>query len=257
MSVITFTTDWGSRDFHGASLKGMMLSLLPEVRLVDISQEVARHNIQQAAYIFKNSFHHFPVGSLHFIGVHSQPRQAASLLAIKKDQHIFIGLNDGFFSLVFEEEPIDVIEIRPLSDSGYLYDLPTIAHAMLHLLRGKNLYELGPRPDNFLKRSAFEPTFDDDLIHGVVIYVDDYGNIITNISRELFEKQRRGRKFEVVVRKIRHSIDTIYKNYSEVEPGNALAVFNAAGYLELAINEDNAYNMLNLRLNDNIRIEFK
>lgn len=257
MGIITFTTDWGIRDYHIGAMKGMLFSSIPGINMVDLSHQVARHNIQQAAYIFRNAYQYFPTGTIHFIGVHGQTKHYPDLLAIKKEGHIFIGINDGFFSLVFDEPPIDMIKVQSLNDSKDIFDLPTIVHATVHLLNGKNLYELGSRPEHFVQRSAFLPAIDDELIHGVVIYVDDFGNIITNITRKLFEEQRKGRKFEVVARKTQHSIEVISDHYHSVEPGSALALFNDAGFLEIAINEDSAYKLMNLRLNDNIRIEFK
>jgi len=257
MAIITFTTDWGTRDYHIGAIKGMLLSQIQDLRLIDLSHQVARHNIQQAAYIFKNAWRHFPTGTLHFIGVHGQNKHDPELIAIKKEGHIFIGVNDGFFSLVFEDAPIDVVTLRNPESKGDLFDLPLMVQSAAHLLNGRNLYELGERPEHFVQRSAFLPTIDEELIHGVVIYIDDYGNIVTNISRELFEEQRKGRKFEIVARKAQYSIDSISSYYNVVEPGSAIALFNDAGYLEIAINEDSAFKLLNIRLNDNIRIEFK
>ena len=256
MGIITFTSDWGTRDYHIGAIKGMLLSFQPELVFIDLSHEVARHNIQQAAYIFRNAYSHFPKGSLHFIGVHKQNKHVSELIAIKKDGQIFIGVNDGFFSLVFDETPIDLVKIIPIENSKHLFDVSTIVNSIEHLLSGKNLYELGPRPDHFVERSAFLPAIDDELIHGVIIYIDDFGNIVTNITKTLFEKQRKGRKFQVVTRKNHHVIDTISERYMSVEQGSALALFNAAGHLEIAINEESAYKLMNLRLSDNIRIEF-
>ncbi len=257
MAIVTFTTDWGTRDYHVGALKGMLLSKTSDLRLIDISHEVARHNIQQAAYIFRNAFRFFPPGTLHIIGVYGQSKYEPQLIALKKDGHMFIGVNDGFFSLVFDEPPIDVVVIGNRSERGDLFELNAMVEASAGLLAGKNLYELGERPDHFVQRSAFQPTLDDELIHGVVIYIDDFGNIVTNISRELFDAQRKGRSFEIVARKSQHSITRISHYYNSVEPGAALALFNDAGYLEIAINEDSAFKLMNIRLNDNIRIEFK
>ena len=257
MSIITFTTDWGTRDFHIGALKGLLLSRISDLHLVDISHQVARHNIQQAAYIFKNAYHHFPAGTLHFVGVYGQSKYEPQLIALKKNGHIFIGVNDGFFSLVFDEMPIDVVTFGNWSEQGDLFDLPAIVEIASSLLSGRNLYELGERPDHIVQRSSFQPTIDEELIHGIVIYIDDYGNIVTNISRALFEEQRKGRSFEIVARKSQHSINKISHYYNSVEPGAALALFNDAGYLEIAINEDSALKLMNIKLNDNIRIEFK
>ncbi|MBK9320507.1 MAG: SAM-dependent chlorinase/fluorinase [Bacteroidetes bacterium] len=137
MGLITFTTDWGNRDYHIGAIKGMLLTQLPEVKLIDLSHQVARHNIQQAAYIFANAYPHFPSGTLHFIGVHGQNKYSPELLAIKKEGHIFIGVNDGFFSLVFEDAPIDMVKIRTENSNNELFDLPKIVESMLHLLSGK------------------------------------------------------------------------------------------------------------------------
>lgn len=254
--LMTLTTDWGIRDYHVGTFKGLLMKSIPEIQIVDISHQVARHNIQQAAYIFNNAWPAFPAGTLHFIGVHNQTSTNTELIAIKKDGHIFLGLNDGFFSLIFQEPPIDMVTI-PVSEGHSLFHLPDLVRASTQLLSGKNLYELGQRPDEYVQRAAFLPAIDEELIHGVVIYIDEFGNIITNIRQELFEARRKGRKFSIVARKSQHSIDQISIDYAAVEGGNALALFNDAGYLEIAINEDSAYKLMNLRLNDNIRIEFK
>jgi S-adenosyl-L-methionine hydrolase (adenosine-forming) len=257
MGIITFTTDWGTRDYHIGAIKGSLLSFQSDLQFIDISHQVARHNLQQAAYIFNNAYKNYPQGTLHFIGVHKQNEHFSELIAIKKDGHIFIGVNDGFFSLVFSDPPVDMVKITIAEGSKHLFDLPTLVNSMKHLLTGKNLYELGPRPERFVERSAFIPTIEDELIQGLVIYVDDFGNIVTNITKDLFEQQRKNRKFEIVMRKNQHSLDNISDRYMSVESGSALALFNAAGHLEIAINEDNAYKLMGLKLNDTVRIEFK
>lgn len=257
MPLMTLTTDWGTRDYGVSALKGMMISGMSGMVFVDISHDVARHNIQQAAYIFGNAFTHYPEGTLHFIGVHASTDQPAELLCIRKNQHFFIGLNDGFFSLVFEETPAEMISLKAGDGATGIYDMKAITGAALHLLTGNNLYDLGDRQVNFIRRSAFLPTTDEELINGVVIYVDDFGNVVTNITRQLFEKQRRGRMFEIIVRKSQYSVNTISTRYNEVAPGGSLALFNDAGFLEIAINEDSAFRLMNLRLNDTVRIEFR
>lgn len=257
MAIITFTTDWGTRDFHNGALKGMLLSRFSDLHFIDISHGVTRHHIQQAAYIFRNAYRHFPAGTLHIIGVYGQSKFEPELIALKKEGQMFIGVNDGFFSLVFDELPIDVVSLGNRENKGDLFDLPVMVETAAALLSGRNLYELGERPGHFVQRSAFQPTLDEELIHGVVIYIDDYGNIVTNITRHLFEEQRKGRNFEIVARKSHHAIHKISPYYNAIEPGSALALFNDAGYLEIAINEDSALKLMNIKLNDNIRIEFK
>ena len=104
MPFLTLTTDWGTRDHFVGSLKGLLYSSMPDITLIDISHQISRHNIQQAAFIFKNTYKKFPLGTVHFIGVSSHTTDVADLLAIKKDGYYFIGMNDGLFSLIFDEQ---------------------------------------------------------------------------------------------------------------------------------------------------------
>jgi S-adenosylmethionine hydrolase len=256
MPIITLTTDWGSRDYHVAALKGALLSSVPDVQIVDITHDVSRHNIQQAAFIFRNALRFFPSGTMHLIALHGHTGTTPGTLCIKKDNHMFMGLNDGFFSLVFDEEPIDMVEF-PRAEQEPVQSIPRMVHCAVHLLHGKNVYELGSRPDQFVRRGAFQPSFTEELIRGVVVYIDHFGNVVTNISRELFEKQRAGRRFEIILRKTSSPLDSIRVDYSEVDQGDVLALFNEAGLLEIAINQGNAHDLLYLRPNDHIRIEFK
>lgn len=256
MPIVTLTSDWGSRDYHVAALKGALLSAMPQVKIVDITHEVARHNIQQAAFIFRNALRFFPAGTMHLISLHGHTGSTPGNLCLKKDSQMFMGLNDGFFSLVFDEEPIDMVEV-PRSDNEPVQSVPMMVRCAVHLLNGKNVYELGSRPEQFVRRGAFQPSFTEELIRGVVIYIDHFGNVVTNISRELFEKQRAGRRFEIILRKTTTPLDSIRMDYSEVEQGDVLALFNEAGFLEIAINQGNAHDLLYLRPNDHIRIEFK
>ncbi|CAN5404084.1 hypothetical protein BH11BAC2_BH11BAC2_14840 [soil metagenome] len=257
MQLVTLTTDWGNRDHHVGALKGLLYSACPQVTIVDISHKVSHHNIQQAAYIFKNAFRKFPENSVHIIGVNSYTEEVPELLAIKKDGHYFIGMNDGFFSLVFEEEPVDMVVVEQGGLHYTYYELETVTYAASHLLMGNNVYELGSRPGHYEQKKSFLPVIEEEVIRGVVIYIDDFGNVVTNIHKSLFDEQKRDRKFEIVARKMQHTIDEISERYSAVEPGGAVSIFNAAGYLEIAINQDSASKLLGLKLNDNIRIEFK
>ena len=257
MSFITLTTDWGTRDYYAGALKGRLYRLLPEALITDISHQVARFNVQQAAYIFNASWSAFPPGTLHIVAVSTQ-QEAPQLLALKKDGHIFIGPNNGIFSMVFGDTPVDMVVVDHHGNSPAGYNLDLMAGIAAHLLSGKNLYELGSRPAEFVERAMFRPVLEEDVIRGTVIYLDDFGNAVTNITRELFEEQRRGRKFEVVTRKVQNMyIDKISTSYSESEPGTLVAIFNEIGLLEIALTMDNASKLLGLKLSDNIRIEFK
>jgi S-adenosylmethionine hydrolase len=258
MQLITLTSDWGTRDYAVAALKASLLGAIPNVQLVDVTHEILRHDIQQAAFVFRNALRYFPSGTLHIVGVHAQvPGRDSELLLVKKDGHIFICMNDGFFSMVFDEKPVDVVTAEMGETPHALFPVKLITECAASLIGGRNLYELGHRPTEFVEKRMFQPTIEDDLIRGVVMYWDRYGNVVTNISRQLFEQQRKGRSFEIVMRRSAYTVYTISPHYGSGEPGSFIALFNDAGFLEIAINEGSAYELLGLRLNDIIRVEFK
>lgn len=258
MPFLTLTTDWGTRDHYAGSLKGLLYSLIPDLVIVDITHQVPQHNIQQAAYIFSNTYGSYPGGTLHIIGV-SLPASKPELLAVRKNGHLFIGSNDGIFSLIFGETPEEIVAVKQERITSCGYDLELLAGVSFQLLSGKQFNTLGQPPLEFIERSVFRPALDEEVIRGTIIYVDDHGNAVTNITRSLFEEQRRGRKFEIVTR--RHGqqfgLDRISSYYSEEEPGGMLALFNESNLLEIAINQGSASGLLGLKLHDNIRIEFK
>ncbi len=256
MSVITLTTDWGLKDFHVAALKGLLLTAAPTVNIIDITHLIEGNNIAQGAFIFGNAYSSFPQGTVHIIGVGSFSEKPAELLLIKRDGHYFIGMNDGFFSLVFDEKPVDMVTLTLSGNAHAAYDLQSIVKAAEHVLNGNNIYELGSRPSAFVERTIFRPVIEEDVIRGTVVYIDEFGNAITNIRHELFQEQRRDRKFEINARRQQYVISVLHKRYDETEEGNLIALFNTTGLLEIAINQGNASRLLGLKQNDTIRIDF-
>ena len=256
MPFVTLTTDWGLRDQHVAVIKGLLHKKLKNLNIIDISHDIQPFNIAQAAYIFCNAYKNFPEGAIHFVGVSSFPSKENELIAIKKEGFAFTGMNDGFFSLVFEEQPVDMVAINPSGESYTAFDIPAIVHAVAHLASGKNIYELGSRPSVFDLRGGFRPVIEEDVIRGTIIYIDEFGNAITNIDRALFDKQRAGRKFEINARRQQYTINELHNGYAEVERGNMVALFNNSGHLEIAINQASAAALLGLKNNDTIRIDF-
>ncbi len=256
MPFVTLTTDWGLRDQHVAVLKGLLFSKVKGLQIIDISHDIQPYNIAQAAYIFTNAYKNFPEGTIHFIGVSTFHSPGSELIALKKEGFAFTGMNDGFFSLVFEEQPVDMVSIKPSGETFTAYDIPAIVKSIAHLANGKNIYELGSRPDEFIQCSGFRPVLEEDVIRGIVLYIDEFGNAITNIDRKLFDKQRGERKFEINARRQKYIISELNNSYAEVVKGDILALFNNAGYLEIAINQSSAAALLGLKNNDTIRIDF-
>ncbi len=276
MAIITLTTDFGLKDHFVGAIKGTIYSELEDAKIVDISHAINPFNIQECAYILKNSYHTFPKGSIHIVGVDSEPTVENQHIAVYVDGHYFIGANNGVVSLITEEiQPEKVFEIKlPDVIGGAFPVLDVFVRVACHLARGGTLEVIG-KPFEALKvLKEFSPrvTNNGDTLTGSVIYIDNYGNVVTNIQKGLFEAYRKGRKFEISARNRR--ISEIQNAYSDIinfkldkarrkGPGDLLALFNSSGYIELAIYKSDlhtvggASSLLGLDYRDTIIINFE
>jgi len=264
MSIITLTSDMGIKDFYLASIKGAIYKALPDAKIVDITHHITPFDIAQAAFIVKNTYPDFPEKTVHIISVDPEPSINSHHVAILKDGQYFIGNDNGMFSLLFDEQPEQIYKLTapPAIGSSSFPSKSIFVWAATLLAQGARLEEIGERTDSIKMRVAFRPVIEPDLIKGTVIFIDGYGNVITNIDRHLFENARDGRKFTLYFRGESHGISKISETYNEVPPGEKLAIFGSGDFLEIAINKGvegsggGANKLFGLKLNDIIRIEF-
>lgn len=275
MAIITLTTDFGLKDHFVGVLKGSIYSELPDAKIVDISHNIAPFNIQECAYILKNSYNSFPKGSIHIVGVDSEATQENQHIAVLINGHFFISANTGVIGLITSEfKPEKIVEINiPDPLHGSFPVLSVFVQVACHIARGGTLDVVG-KPFNQLKDlREFMPRIVDDgkKIIGSVIYIDNYGNVVTNIQKHLFEAYKKGRDFELSARN--HKVKKIHKAYTDIidysvdkskrkGDGDLLALFNSSDYIELAIFKSNlktvggASTLLGLDYRDSIIIDF-
>ena len=135
--------------------------------------------------------------------------------------------------------------------------------AAVNLAQGGRPDEIGERIDEVNMRAAFHPVVTPNLIKGIVIFIDGYGNVITNVSRSLFESTSKDRKYTIYFRGDSYGINKVSKSYNDVPPGEKMAIFGPGDFLEIAINRGvegsggGANKLFGLKLNDIIRIEFE
>lgn len=275
MAIITLTTDFGLKDHFVGTIKGTIYRELEDARLVDISHSISPFNIQECAYILKNSYKAFPEGTIHIVGVDSEPTPENQHIAVLVDHHYFIGANNGVISLITSTiKPEKVVEINiPNPSRGSFPVMDVFVQVACHLARGGTLEVVGKPFKELKELKEFAPrvTNDGQTIIGSVIYIDNYGNVITNIQRGLFEAYRKGRSFELNARN--KKLTQIHNKYSDIinfdldkhqrnGPGDLLALFNSADYIELAIYKSDlntvggASTLLGLDYRDTIIINF-
>jgi S-adenosylmethionine hydrolase len=257
MQIITLTTDWNQSDFYVASIKGKILSSCPDVVIIDISHQIQAFNNLQAAFVVRNSYRHFPEGTIHIIAVNSMADREKPLVLVKAQGHFFITCDNGIFGLLLDEAPEKIIRLNKGKgqDSSFVA-LDVFCRVACELVKGKKPEDLGTSTGNFNKSIPVLPAIDESLINGSVVYIDSYRNAITNISRELFEKIGKNRPFDIFVHSNHYKINKINSTYNETSAGEILALFNSADLLEIAINSGNAADLLSLGVNSVIRIKF-
>lgn len=258
MAIITLTTDLGTKDHYVGVVKGTILKNCPTANIIDISHEIPPFNILQAAFTLKNSYQDFPEGSIHIIGVNPENNSTVHHLALEHDGHYFIGSDNGIFSLMFDEKPKRIFELN-ISGNEDALTFPTkeiFCQAACHLAKGGTLELIGRPTDEILEKALYRAVSVGDIIRGMVIHIDHYGNIITNIEQTFFKAFGSNRDFVIEFRDGSYDINKISKSYSEVVEGEKLALFSSSGLLEIAINKGNASRLLGIKNLDSIRIKF-
>jgi S-adenosylmethionine hydrolase len=257
MPIITLTSDWGTTDQYLAAVKGEILSLMPEATIVDISHNIKPFNLRQTSYIIRNTYKHFPKGTIHLVSVNSGETGKYRYTVVKYDGHYFIGTDNGLFSLVFDQPPEQIIELG--GDDKEVVKTFAALHvfvpAAIDLASGKKPESLGEPKSELAQQLHFKPVATEDSIRGIVIYVDNYENVITNITKETFDQARNGRKFTIECRS--EQVHQILQGYQDVPVGEVVALFNQAGHLEIAINQGNASSLLGLYIDAPVSIQFE
>ena len=275
MSIITLTSDYGRLDYRVASIKGTILSLKSDVHLIDISHEIQAYNLLQTAYIVRNSYASFPKGTVHIISVDSFHHKDRKSIVCKVDGHYFIASDNGVLSLIFHDiKPESIYEItlnNRFDDEVSFTSTDVFVPVAVHLKNG-GLPEVIGRELKSIKEIIFpKPGYNEaqNILVGEVIYIDNFGNAISNIDRMFFEKiASLYENFEVKFRNI--TLSKIHQQYTDIVTdwsqevqyhGKAAAIFNHAQLLEITIYKGNLQNgassLIGLRGGEKIFVEFK
>lgn len=258
MPVVTLTTDWNNNDYYLAAVKGLLLQMDGDVSIVDISHEIKAFKTTQAAFVIRNAYKYFPEGSVHLIFIDLEKKDGVDYIAVKADNHFFISADNGIFSLILNEMNCEIIKLEKLEKDNEksFPGLRTFTTTAINLVKNKDFFSLGEKKSSFTESYPLRATIEENTVTGSIIYVDSYGNVITNITRELFIRIGKNQAFEILVQSKHYTLNQISTHYSQVPHGELVAIFNSANLLEIAINKGNASRLLNLGFNSSIRIEF-
>jgi S-adenosylmethionine hydrolase len=258
MAIITLTTDLGLKDYYVSAIKGSIFKIIPKANIIDISHQITPFDILQASFILKNAYHEFPEKTVHLIGINAETKKDIHHFAVFADNHFFVGADNGIFSLMFENI---IIKSVLLSDS-LQNDSPSfplkdkLLRAACHIAEKGEIDSLGKEMPLSVERKLLQPILNEKSIKGSVLYIDGYENVITNISKDLFDKVGKKRGFTIFFRTSEYEVNVVSNQYSDVPEGELLMIFGSSLNLEIAINKGRASGLLGLKPGDMVRIEF-
>lgn len=256
MAIATLTTDWEKHDYYVAALKGEILKRNSAAAIVDITHQIQPFLLQGAAYIVKNSFHHFPENTVHIIGVDCEPTPKSPIVAVQYQNHYFVSADNGILGLICDNQPSAIVRIDYVDFANGFNALIPFAETAAALTRGTPILELGEEQRSLQFMPMMLPVIDSSFIIGNVIHIDSFDNIITNITREEIDKVGKGRPFEILIQSNRYRIRKISKAYHAVEDGEFVAIINSSGHLEIAQTKGRIATLLNMDLGSTVRINF-
>ena len=248
MPLLTLTSDIGNQDYLVGAVKAQLLQVNPDFNLIDITHNIAPFNSPQAAYVCRSALKNFPDYTYHIILVNlfeTKPEQL--LLAFHNNQYLLCADN-GLITMILEDKPEIVVGI-PLdkkADRNTIYCSITMGKIIKQLSEGVALEKIGIADVEYLQKNPLRPTLGENWIEGQIIFIDNFENVVVNITQKQFEENRKGRNYRIAF-KANDYIDRLSETYADVPEGYKLALFNSAGYLEIAMNKGNAAGLFGLK----------
>lgn len=246
--IITLLTDFADENGYTAAMKGVILRINPQAYLVDVSHQIARHDLLQAALILRNVCPFFPPGSVHLVVVDPGVGGKRKALVAETEVFTFVGPDNGVLAPVLELfPPLQVVAIENpryvmprISDTFHGRDIfaPVAAHCSL----GVSVREFGSPARTHQTLEIPQPALDVNRLSGQVVAVDHFGNVVTNISRQDLETHFG--TDPVVVQLGETIIEGLSRSYQQVPPGAPLAVIGSWEMLEIAVNGGDARSAL-------------
>jgi S-adenosylmethionine hydrolase len=255
MQIVTLTTDFGTKDYYAAYLKGRILSASNQVTIVDVTHQIDAYNIVQAAYMLRNAYPAFPKGTIHLLSVNNFYDADPRFLAVEHQGHFFIASDNGIFSLLFDGLPDSMYELSFESELNVRNLNELFAGVVSHIAEAKPIAEIGKLTSKRMERISIQPIIGKNYIRGTVNHIDAFGNVILNIDRSLFDRVGQGRAFELYFKRF-DPICEISDKYSDQSEGEILCLFNSSGLIEIAVNSGQAASLFGLSVDDTIQIDF-
>lgn len=255
MKLVTITTDFGSSDGYVTSLKGAIYSAHPTCQVVDLIHNVQPYDIVVGSLFLRQAVRHFPDKTIHIAAIDLFYEEFGSILIGKVGNQYVITPNNGLLSLLGLDDKSEVYLCEYVYN-GFNSFLDGLKKVLSHLTGDQEISNIGTLYPGHKQRFDLQPTVRPGQIRASVVHIDRFENAILNVDQKLFDQSRNGRKFSIFYKRS-DPITKISAAYGDVEIGEAMALFNSYGLLEIGINKGKAHSMLGIGVEDAIIIEFE
>ncbi len=257
--IITLLTDFGTRDPYVAAMKGAILSKAPYAQIVDITHDVPAHDILAASVALAEAAPCFPPGTLHVVVVDPGVGSDRAILAARFGGQAYLFPDNGVITTVATNQPLEQIVVVqnpayvPPAESNTFHGRDLFAPLAAMIVNGLMLERLGPMPGTYKMLDIPAPFMDSNVLVGRVIYVDNFGNLVTNIRQaDLQRHWTADAMLEIFC--VGQRVGVLQSTYSSAPPGMALALINSMGALEVAVNQGRASDKYNAGVNSEVRV---
>jgi S-adenosyl-L-methionine hydrolase (adenosine-forming) len=245
--IVTLLTDFGNEDGFVGTMKGVMLSINPQLSFVDLTHDISPHNTVEASVVLRTSYHYFPKGTIHLVVIDPEVGGSRRVILAETEKYYFIGPDNGALSFALENEKVKRI-IELTNHKYFLKDVSNTFHGRdifapvaAHLSKGVNIGKFGEPTREYKRFTLLTPRIHRHGVSGKVIYIDHFGNLVTNISGGMAAKLAQ-KKIQIKIKD--YKMDKISKSYADSTPGQILAVIGSNDCLEIAVNLGNASQIL-------------
>ena len=261
--IITLLSDFGLRDAYVAEMKAVMLSISPDACIVDISHEIEKFNIRMGAFVLASAVPYFPKGTVHVAVVDPGVGTKRRPIIIETKRSFYVGPDNGLLLPSAQKE--EGSRVYHVKNSEYMrpkisttfHGRDIFAPAAAYLAKGYSPSQFGPEIQDYVIPQFAKPYMKRDELIGEVMYMDEFGNVVTNISSRDLEEQETSIGDLLHVRFGRRKLDMRFCSaYAEVSPRTPLVSVGSHEFLEISVNQGNASKKLNLKVGDSLGIRF-
>jgi S-adenosyl-L-methionine hydrolase (adenosine-forming) len=262
-AIITLTSDFGLTDAYVAAMKGVILGINPDARLVDISHTIDAQDIHTSAFILSTVYRYFPPNTIHLVVVDPGVGSERRAIALKTPGAHFVAPDNGVLSYILQDyqskkgvlsKGLEAVSLtnhkywrRPISDTFHGRDI--FAPVAAYLSLGISFSELGDNIKTISTLPIYEPYVGVSSVSGNIVHIDRFGNLITNIEKDMIT----GTSTDMIVHIRNRKIKGLSRNYSEAQ--GLLALFDSTGRLEIALSKGDARQFLGANIGDKVSIQ--